>query len=60
METQIKMPTDKQVEYATEISDLLGIPLPEEYTRRAFSDFIGKWQREYREAKELPDPEDRS
>lgn len=47
----IKMPTDKQVEYATKISDVLEIPLPEEYTLEAYQRYIGMYSKTYKENK---------
>ena len=32
------MPTQKQIEYAQEISRFLEVPLPEEYTKEAYTD----------------------
>lgn len=46
-----KMPTDRQVEYATKISDLLEIPLPEEYTLEAYQRYIGTYSKTYKENK---------
>lgn len=48
----IKMPTDKQVEYANRISNFLDVPLPEEYTLDAYSDFIAAYAKEYKDQKE--------
>lgn len=45
------MPTQKQVEYATKISDVLEIPLPEEYTLESYQRYIGMYSKTYKENK---------
>lgn len=45
------MPTQKQIEYAQEISRFLEVPLPEEYTKEAYTDWIGAYAKEYRDMK---------
>ena len=47
MADYILMPTDKQVSYATAISEGLEVPLPKEYTRQAYSNFISEYKEEY-------------
>ena len=37
-------PTEKQVKYAKHLSEKAGHPLPQEYTKKAYSDFISKWK----------------
>lgn len=36
-------PTEKQVAFAKKIAERLDVDLPEEYTRTAYSEFIGDW-----------------
>ena len=42
-------PTQKQVERAAEISKLLGLSLPAEKSKQAYSDFINRHIRRYKE-----------
>ena len=35
-------PTDKQIEFANDISERVGEPLPSEFTKQAYSQFISK------------------
>lgn len=37
-------PTDKQIEYAKYLAKRMSVPLPTEYTKQAYSDFITKWK----------------
>ena len=37
-------PTEKQVEYAKYLEQRMGIELPKENTKQAYSDFISKWK----------------
>ena len=37
-------PTEKQVKYAKHLSEKAGHPLPQEYTKKAYSEFISKWK----------------
>lgn len=37
-------PTEKQVAFAKKIAERLDVDLPEEYTRTAYSEFIGEWK----------------
>lgn len=37
-------PTEKQVAYAKYLAQRMCQELPEEYTKKAYSDFIGKWK----------------
>lgn len=41
------VPTDKQIEFAESISDDLEIPLPKEFTKQAYSEFITEWKDDY-------------
>lgn len=43
-------PTKKQKEYARQISEVLGICLPKEKTKKAYSDFISRYEEEAHEA----------
>ena len=38
-------PTEKQVKFATDISNILRVPLPENYTKEAYSEFIGTYRK---------------
>lgn len=40
----------KQLEYAANIHKVLGVDLPQEQTKQAYSDFINRYIRRYREA----------
>lgn len=42
-------PTQKQIEYANNICTLLGLSLPAEKTKQAYSDFINKYVHKYKE-----------
>lgn len=42
-------PSPKQIEYANNICTLLGLTLPAEKTKQAYSDFINKNVRKYKE-----------
>ena len=37
-------PTEKQVEYAKYLAQRMGVELPKENTKQAYSDFISKWK----------------
>ena len=37
-------PTTKQIEYAKYLAERMGVDLPKEATKAAYSDFIGKWK----------------
>lgn len=37
-------PTTKQIEYAKYLAERMGVDLPKEVTKAAYSDFIGKWK----------------
>lgn len=37
-------PTEKQVMYAKYLAQRMCQKLPKEYTKKAYSDFIGKWK----------------
>lgn len=37
-----------QIKYATDIHNVLGIDLPQEQTKQAYSDFINRYQKKYR------------
>ena len=41
--------TPKQIEYATAMHDLLGAELPTEKTKQAYSDYINKYAKKYKE-----------
>lgn len=43
-------PTQKQIEYARAIHELLGKALPEEITKQAYSDYIDRHAAAYKEA----------
>ena len=43
-------PTQKQIEYARAINELLGKELPEEITKQAYSDYIDRHAAAYKEA----------
>ena len=43
-------PTQKQIEYARAIHELLGKELPEEITKQAYSDYIDRHAAAYKEA----------
>lgn len=45
----MKEPTDKQIKFATIISEVLEIDLPEDYTSFAYWEFINKHKTEYDE-----------
>lgn len=38
----------KQIEYAMDIHKILGIDLPREQTKQAYSDFINRYQKKYK------------
>ena len=38
----------KQIEYAMDIHKILGIDLPREQTKQAYSDFINRYQKTYK------------
>lgn len=41
----VKMkPTIKQIEYAKYLAERMCVELPKEFTKNAYSDFIGKWK----------------
>lgn len=40
-------PTDRQLDFAVDISSVLGIDLPTEYTKSAYSDFISSYRNAY-------------
>ena len=40
--------SQKQVEYAMDIHKILGIDLPREQTKQAYSDFINRYQKTYK------------
>lgn len=42
-------PTQAQIEYANNICTLLGLSLPTEKTKQAYSDFINKYVHKYKE-----------
>ena len=44
-----KLPTEKQIAYATDISKTLNIPLPKINTKKEYSNFITKYENTYRE-----------
>ena len=37
-----------QIKYASEIHTVLGIELPQEQTKQAYSDFINRYQKKYK------------
>ena len=41
--------TQKQIEYAKDISDALGVDLPKEDSREAYSEFLDMYVGEYKE-----------
>lgn len=41
-------PTEKQYKYAQAISEELGIEMPFEYSKKAYSDYISHYQSEYK------------
>ena len=47
----IERPTDKQIDFAETIAKELGLDLPKEYTKFAYSEFIGEWQKDFYELK---------
>ena len=49
MKNAFSPPTEAQVKYAEAISDLLGVDLPDEETKAAYSEFIGEWAEEFQE-----------
>jgi exonuclease V gamma subunit len=44
----MRTPSDKQIKYAQSISHNLNIPLPTQFTAKAYYDFIAKHQTENR------------
>lgn len=40
---QKERPTEKQEAFAAKISQVLDIPMPAEYTRQAYSEYIEEW-----------------
>ena len=42
-------PTEKQVDYVTSICEVLGIDLPDEETKEAYSDFIYEHEKEFKQ-----------
>lgn len=51
-------PTEKQISYAVDIARLLEIPLPEEDSKQAYSDFISKHVDEYNRCRYSFDDDD--
>lgn len=53
-------PSDKQINYAKAIAKTLGIELPQEFSRTAYSDFISANQNKLKRARQtyLDDEED--
>ncbi len=47
--TTISTPTDRQVGFATEIAEALDLPLPDEYTGKAYQEFINDNLRDFNE-----------
>ena len=47
----IERPTEKQVDFAEAIAKELGLDLPKEYTKSAYGEFIGEWQKDFHESK---------
>lgn len=39
-------PTEKQEAFAAKISQILDIPMPKEYSKQAYSEYIDKWRDE--------------
>ena len=37
-------PTEKQIKYAKYLAQRMGVELPKENTKQAYSDFISKWK----------------
>ena len=48
-EVPIEMPTDKQIQFATEIAWVLNVPLPKIRTKQTYSEFISDNFSTYRE-----------
>lgn len=42
-------PTEKQTDYVTAICETLGLDLPDEETKEAYSDFIDEHEKEFRQ-----------
>ena len=47
----VERPTEKQVDFAEAIAAELGLDLPKEYTKSAYGEFIGEWQKDFHESK---------
>ena len=43
-EKEKEPPTEKQEAFAATISQVLDIPMPAEYTKQAYSEYIEKWR----------------
>jgi hypothetical protein len=47
LQEELRMkPTEKQIAYAEYLAKRMCQELPKEYTKKAYSDFIGKWKPE--------------
>lgn len=45
LQEELRMkPTEKQIAYAEYLAKRMCQELPKEYTKKAYSDFIGKWK----------------
>lgn len=42
--------TPKQIEYAGQIHDLIGVELPDSKTKQAYSDYINRYLNKYKKA----------
>ena len=49
MKNAFSPPTEAQVKYAEAIADVLGIDLPDEETKAAYSEFISEWAEDYQD-----------
>lgn len=45
--------TEKQFEFAKAISEMLDVPMPQDFTKEAYSEFINHYKNRYYEVKEL-------
>ena len=53
-----EFPTQKQFEFAKEISEFLEVEMPQDFTKGTYSDFINHYKNRFYELKELyPDDE---